>query len=149
MTGAETIVHASTVALRSPGDDWRGVLIIGRSGAGKSTLALQLMALGAALVADDRTRLWCDANGRLRADSPAAIAGLIEARGVGVLRAGAAGEVAVHLAVDLDRTEPERLPPVRHIELLGQPVICLQKAETAAFPAAIVQYVLHGREGDA
>ena len=49
----ETIVHASCVAR-----DGRAVLIRGASGSGKSGLALQLMALGAGLVADDRTRLW-------------------------------------------------------------------------------------------
>ena len=35
--------------------DGRGLLILGPSGAGKSALALQLIALGARLVADDRT----------------------------------------------------------------------------------------------
>ena len=33
-------------------------MITGASGAGKSALALQLIALGAELVADDRTELW-------------------------------------------------------------------------------------------
>ena len=43
-----TQMHATTVALRG-----RGLLILGPSGSGKSTLALQLMAVGARLVADD------------------------------------------------------------------------------------------------
>ena len=46
------IVHASCIAHRG-----RGLLILGPSGAGKSTLALEMMAYGAALVADDRTVL--------------------------------------------------------------------------------------------
>ncbi|MDA3887407.1 MAG: serine kinase, partial [Allgaiera sp.] len=62
----ESILHASCVAL-----DGRGVLILGPSGAGKSGLALQLMALGARLVADDRTRLNPRA-GRLIARAPSA-----------------------------------------------------------------------------
>ena len=41
-------LHASCIAVHG-----RGVLILGPSGAGKSSLALQLMALGADLVADD------------------------------------------------------------------------------------------------
>ena len=46
------ILNASCVAWQG-----RGALILGRSGAGKSALALQLMALGADLVSDDRTEL--------------------------------------------------------------------------------------------
>ena len=44
------MLHATTVALAG-----QGVLILGPSGSGKSGLALQLMAMGAELVADDRT----------------------------------------------------------------------------------------------
>jgi len=46
----ENVLHASCVCLEG-----RAVLIRGASGSGKSGLALQLIALGAALVADDRT----------------------------------------------------------------------------------------------
>ena len=46
------ILHATCVAV-----DGRGLLILGPSGSGKSALALQLIALGAQLVADDRTRV--------------------------------------------------------------------------------------------
>jgi HPr kinase/phosphorylase len=46
-------LHASAVSL-----DGNGVLICGASGTGKSTLALQLMALGAELIADDG--IWID-----------------------------------------------------------------------------------------
>ncbi|MEO1532556.1 MAG: serine kinase, partial [Pseudomonadota bacterium] len=42
-------LHASAVALGE-----RGLLILGPSGAGKTRLALELVALGAELVADDR-----------------------------------------------------------------------------------------------
>ena len=52
--------HASAVVLEQgaeQGGRALGVLIEGPSGTGKSALALRLMALGARLVADDRTRI--------------------------------------------------------------------------------------------
>ena len=58
--------------------------MIGPSGAGKSALALQLLALGAELVADDRTDIIRQGD-HLIADVPQAIAGMIEARGMGIL----------------------------------------------------------------
>ncbi|WP_212523721.1 HPr kinase/phosphatase C-terminal domain-containing protein [Actibacterium sp. MT2.3-13A] len=138
MTGP-SILHASCVALSG-----RGVLILGASGAGKSALALELMARGAALVADDRTCLRAGPGG-LVASAPASIAGLIEARGVGILRADAVPQAEVVLAVDLDRVEAERLPPPREIRLLDRKVSLLHKVENAHFPAAILQYLKRGR----
>ena len=46
----------------------------------------------------------------LIARAPAALAGLIEARGVGLLRLPAMPEVPVALAVDLDRPPAARMP---------------------------------------
>jgi len=48
---ATTTIHASCVAV-----DGKGLLITGASGSGKSALALQLMAFGAHLIADDRVK---------------------------------------------------------------------------------------------
>ena len=67
-----TQMHATTVALRG-----RGLLILGPSGSGKSTLALQLMAVGARLVADDRTDLTAQGDDVV-ASCPAALVGTIE-----------------------------------------------------------------------
>lgn len=135
----ETILHASCVAL-----DARGVLILGPSGAGKSALALQLMALGARLVADDRTRLSARA-GRLIARAPAAIRGRIEARGIGILAADALETATVALAVDLGHTETERLPPERAFTALGVTVPLCHGPSTGHFPAAVLQYLRAGR----
>ncbi|HMM09183.1 MAG TPA: HPr kinase/phosphatase C-terminal domain-containing protein [Paracoccus solventivorans] len=108
-----TTIHASAVAVEG-----RGLLILGPSGAGKSSLALALMAQGAQLVADDRVLL--DArDGQLIAACPPPLAGRIEARGVGILSAAAAGPVPVAQVVDLGRAETMRLPPRRSITLLG------------------------------
>lgn len=122
----------------------RAVLITGPSGAGKSGLALQLMAFGAALVADDRTVLTVE-DGALIAACPAAIAGRIEARGVGILNAIAEGPAEVSLAVDMGTLEVDRLPPRREAEWLGLAVPLLHKRETPCFAAAVWQYLKAGR----
>jgi HPr kinase/phosphorylase len=114
---APLTVHASAVA-----HDGRAVLILGASGAGKSGLALQMMALGARLVADDRVVLRRRAGGGLTATAPAALAGLIEARGIGLLRAPALPEAEVVLAVDLDRDPEARMPQSRSICYLDSTV---------------------------
>lgn len=82
-------LHATTVAIEG-----RGLVILGPSGAGKSTLALELMATGAVLVADDRTDLARQGDA-LIASVPQALAGRIEARGIGILGAREYGPVPV------------------------------------------------------
>ena len=136
---SEETVHASCVALEG-----RGLLILGASGRGKSALALELMAMGAALVADDRVILRREGEA-LIATAPEAIAGRIEARFVGILNAVPAGPVALALALDLDRTEAERLPPRRSVNLLGISLPLVHNSETRHFPAAILQYLRAGR----
>jgi HPr kinase/phosphorylase len=111
-----TLIHASCVAV-----DSRGLLILGAPGAGKSRLALELMALGAALVADDQVALRRDGGALLAGPHPA-LAGLIEARGIGLLRTPHLASATVAFALDLDEVEPERLPPRRARLLLGAAV---------------------------
>jgi HPr kinase/phosphorylase len=101
---AGALQHGSVVAV---GD--RAVLILGASGAGKSGLVLRMLALGARLVADDQVRLAAR-GGRLVASPPRRIEGLVEARGVGLIRVAAVAGVPVTLAVDLDRAPAARLP---------------------------------------
>ncbi len=132
---ADLVLHASAVAI-----DGRGALITGPSGAGKSALALQLMALGATLVADDGVLL------RRRGDAlvalaPASIRGLIEARGIGLLPAQTLESAPLSLVIDLAKTEIRRLPPARTICLLGMTLPLLHKVESAHFPAAVVVYL--------
>lgn len=132
-------IHAGCVALEG-----RGLLILGPSGAGKSALALELMARGAALVSDDRTELRRE-GAALIADAPEALKGMIEARGMGILRARPAGPVPLVLVADLGETETDRLPPRRSKILLGVSLPLLHNTGTAAFPAAILQYLREGR----
>ncbi|EYD74534.1 HPr kinase/phosphorylase [Rubellimicrobium mesophilum DSM 19309] len=120
------------------------MLIRGASGTGKSALGLELMALGLDLVADDRTELVRE-GARVVARCPAAIRGLIEARGVGILRAEAVECAALALVVDLGEAEAERLPPWREAVLLGVSLPCLHKPLNGRFAAAILQYLKAGR----
>jgi serine kinase of HPr protein (carbohydrate metabolism regulator) len=96
-------LHASCVALGG-----KAVLLLGPSGAGKSDLALRLIDEGAKLVADDRTDLVLE-KGRWRASAPATIAGLIEVRGLGIIRLPVLKRAPVVLAVRLAGHVP-RLP---------------------------------------
>ncbi|MBA2590115.1 MAG: hypothetical protein H0U98_16000 [Alphaproteobacteria bacterium] len=100
---AETNIHASCVAI---GD--KGVLLVGPSGAGKSDLALRLIDDGARLVADDRTVLFI-AKGALWAKAPPSIRGLIEIRGVGIVKLPVRAKVKIAIVVNLGK-EAERLP---------------------------------------
>ncbi|MBV9330085.1 MAG: HPr kinase/phosphatase C-terminal domain-containing protein [Alphaproteobacteria bacterium] len=85
-----------------------GVLLLGPSGAGKSDLALRLVAAGAKLVSDDRTELFAK-RGRLYARAPRSLAGLLEVRGVGIVRIPRVLETLVVVALELGG-KPSRLP---------------------------------------
>lgn len=135
-----TRLHASTIAFLLD-DGWHGVLITGRSGAGKSELALELMALGARLVADDQTLLMREGAG-VTASAPAQIRGMIEMRGLGIMAAQVIEPVPVVLRVDLDRVAHERLPEPHHSDILGVRIATLHRVESRAFPAALRQYML-------
>ena len=138
LSGAPLILHASAVAV-----DGRGLLIRGASGSGKSSLALQMMALGATLVADDRVCLYRRASG-VWLSAPDTIRGLIEARGLGLLHATET-EAALHTVLDLDTDETERLPPLRRTELLEHSVPLLHNPASGGFAAALMQYLRAGR----
>jgi HPr kinase/phosphorylase len=135
------VLHASCVAWQR-----QGLLILGAAGSGKSALALQLIALGCQLVADDGTRIARADGGGLLADCPAPIAGRIEARFVGLLAVpAAAGPVRLAAAVDLDTPETERLPPERSLTLLGQHVPLILNAPGLSFAAALLLYLKGSR----
>lgn len=133
------LFHASCVAV-----DGNGLLILGASGAGKSALALQLMGLGAALVADDQTELRVVA-GQLVASAPARLSGIIEARGVGLLRSPPVPFAPVRLVVDLSQHETERLPPSRKVAILGVACDLVHAAQAAHFPVALLCWLRNGR----
>ncbi|MEP3442126.1 MAG: HPr kinase/phosphatase C-terminal domain-containing protein [Sulfitobacter sp.] len=135
MSDRTCTLHATCIAVEG-----KGVLIIGPSGSGKSALALQLMAMGGQLVADDRTSMRID-EGRLYASAPSTIAGLIEARGVGILRVPYLEQARVSLIVDLEQIETTRLPPARTACVLDIKLPCLHKVDAPYFAAAIRAYM--------
>ena len=137
----DTVLHASCVAV-----DRRGLLILGPSGAGKSALAIRLVALGAQLVSDDRTRVTAK-DGVLEASCPnPALQGLVEARGLGVLRAPTVDAVPLALAIDLGQPETERLPARRTVTIRGIPLPLVLHPQNDHFPDALMLYLRHGRQ---
>jgi HPr kinase/phosphorylase len=98
-----------------------GVLLRGPSGSGKSDLALRLIDGGAKLVADDHVELSLDAAGRVMARVPKPLAGLLEVRGIGILRMDAVRTAPIGLVVDLTPDDQvERLPEIETCVLLDQ-----------------------------
>jgi HPr kinase/phosphorylase len=139
-------LHASAVRLQG-----RGVLILGASGSGKSRLALALLqahgglsspksfpddtlpsghpghampleALPTGLVGDDRIILGSH-DGRPTASPLPQGAGLIEARGMGILSMPWCERAPLHLCVELCQLlEMERLPDDPVLLVAGQPL---------------------------
>ena len=110
------------------------VLLRGPSGSGKSDLALRLIDAGATLVADDQVELRT-VEGTLRATPPPALAGLIELRGIGLLRLATVTDASVGLVVDLaPDAPPERLPEPSHcvIEGIAVPRIAIEPFQASA-----------------
>ena len=133
---AEANIHASCVALGT-----QGVLLLGKSGAGKSDLALRLIDEGARLVSDDRTVLYSKA-GALHARAPDSIRGLIEIRGLGIVKFPVRADVKIALVVCLGR-EDERLPvhrfyrPPPRLSVRRPPPEIMLNGQSASAPARI------------
>jgi HPr kinase/phosphorylase len=81
----------------------------------------------------------------LVARCPAALRGIIEARGVGLLHCAAADEARIGLVVDLGATEQARLPERRVIVLLDRQVDLVHPPPNTHFPAALLAYLRGGR----
>ena len=140
VAGPQDTLHATCVAIAK-----RGLLILGPSGSGKSSLGLALMALGAKLVADDRTTLINKA-GKLVAKCPPPIRGLIEAYGMGLLRAETEPSATIALVVDLGQHESQRLPPFRHTFLCGVDCDLVLGQNGPHFPSFLLAYMMGGRQ---
>ena len=137
------ILHAGLIALWAPGErgGWRGVLVEGPSGAGKSDLALRAVDDGFRLVADDRVLVW-ESGGRLFGRAPDSLFGLIEARGVGVVRERAIPLAPIVLVVRCG--EPERIPDPEVASYAGVdvPRLAIQPLDASA-PAKLRRALSH------
>jgi len=119
------ILHGGLVALRLDGY-WRGALMLGPSGAGKSDLALRALEAGLSLAADDRVLVWTS-GGAVFGKAPGPIAGLIEARGLGVMPEPTLPFAQIVLAVRcVAREAVERLPDPETEMVAGKPVPLLR-----------------------
>jgi serine kinase of HPr protein (carbohydrate metabolism regulator) len=146
------IVHAGLIALWRP-DGWSGILIEGPSGVGKSDLALRALEAGFRLVSDDRTCLFKSSE-RLFGRAPPTLFGMIEARGLGVLRERALTLTEIRLLVRCAHApkDVERMPDMELQTRAGVsvPALDLWPFEHSA-PAKLRRAVewLGGREAKA
>lgn len=135
------IVHGTAIAFGR-----HGVLVRGPSGAGKSDLALRCLSLtgggGLAalpgepqLVADDQVSVE-ERDGAVLMQAPPVIAGLIEVRGVGIIKVNALESARLMLVVDLVAgKDVERLPEAGttvQIAGLSIPALRLDPREASA-----------------
>jgi len=113
-------IHASCAAR-----DGAGVLLLGPPGSGKSDLVLRLLDRGFMLVADDRVDIESGV-----ARPPAALAGLLEVRGLGIVRLPHLAQARLALAIELGSAP--RLPqPTRH-PTLDLPLLALDATTASA-----------------
>ena len=125
--------HASCAAR-----DDDGVLLLGPSGSGKSDLLLRLIDRGFVLVADDQVSVE---DGRA---SPAhRLEGLIEVRGLGILRLPWRRSARLRLACELGQPVPRMPRPMLHP--LGIPLLRLDAAKASA--ALLVAHALDCLDG--
>lgn len=119
MTQSPSTVHATALIVGH-----RGILIRGPSGSGKSRLALSLLQSAGSgfvrLVGDDRIHLAA-VNGRLLMRPATALAGLIELRGLGIVRLPFEPVAVAHLVVDLAAPDAARIPDpaAQSVEIAG------------------------------
>jgi HPr kinase/phosphorylase len=114
-------MHGSCVAREG-----NGVLVVGPPGSGKSDLVLRLLSRGFVLVADDQVIITDGV-----ASCPTALAGLLEVRGLGIMRLNFCASARLALIVELDG-RPDRMPsPCQHPDL-RLPLIKLDAATPSA-----------------
>ena len=135
-------MHGTAIAI-----DGGAVLLRGPSGAGKSDLGLRLIDAGARLIADDQSELF-RIGATIAVRAPAAIAGLLEVRGLGIIRLDTAVDVPLLLIADLVAPEVlERLPERRSETILGLAVPVISLAPFEASAAAKLRLALHAIGG--
>jgi HPr kinase/phosphorylase len=139
--GVTATLPATAVAF-----DDAAILLHGPAGSGKSALALHLIGLGARLVADDLVALRRAGEGLLVSCPNPGLRGVIEARGLGLLRAPAVTSARVGLVALLGTAGPAaRLPPQDSLTLLGCVIPLVRAGREPHFPVALMLHLRHGR----
>ena len=128
----------------------RALLIEGPPGAGKSSLALALLDRGAVLIGDDAVTMSARGHARERhllVAPPPNIAGLIEVRGVGLMRVPVAPPCPAALILMLGGSMAERLPERADQRLIGGvslPSLAFHAGAIAPALRAEAALALHG-----
>ncbi len=102
-------------------------MLVGPPGAGKSDLVLRLIRAGWGLVADDQVVVEEDGV----ASAPAALAGVLEVRGLGLFRLPYVASARLRLVVRLG-VQAVRLPAPELDARLGLPVVVIDAAQVSA-----------------
>jgi serine kinase of HPr protein (carbohydrate metabolism regulator) len=126
-------LHGTCIAIEGS-----GVLLRGASGSGKSDLGLRLIDAGGELIADDYTDV-VNVDGQLVASSPTTIRGLVEVRGVGVLRIPYRDSGRLVTAFEL--VAPEYIDRMPHAASLTVLEVALPLFRLAPFEASAVAKV--------
>ena len=130
------LIYGTCVALGT-----KAALLRGGSGAGKSDFALRFLSLPSEagqlprLVADDQVQVEVR-DGRLVASPPAALAGKLEVRGLGIVEVQHLNEASLVLVVDF--VEPEQVPrmPPENAETVEIAGVSLPVLKLAPFEAS-------------
>jgi len=133
---AHVRLHATCVQLGGV-----GVVLLGASGVGKSDLALRLIDAGALLVADDQLHVKATPAGLLGRPAET-LAGLLEVRGLGILRLPYCRESPLGLVVELDAGPVLRLPEPSTYPILGIELRRLRLDPCEASAAAKIRLAL-------
>lgn len=105
-------IHASCVSIKN-----KGILLLGDSGAGKSDLSLRLiMRCQAVLVADDRVDIKAD-GGIITASAPEILQGLLEVRGIGIIKTDYLPQAEICAVFALDSDKIERMPEQQYYKI--------------------------------
>lgn len=116
------LIDGTSVAIKG-----KALLIEGASGSGKSSLALDMISRGAELIADDKIQADSSSDGTIILSAPSHIAGMIEARGIGVFRMEYCLSARLVAIVDMGVVETERMPHRKTVFMgVEFPLICGQ-----------------------
>ena len=129
-------IYATCVAING-----NGILILGKSGAGKSDLALRLIEnKNAVLVSDDRVDVKVE-NQMLFASAPESIKGMLEVRGIGIIKQKYVQTAPVRLVINLadDIKKIDRMPEEKFYEIGG---VKIPLADLYPFEVSVVDKIV-------